>query len=415
MDRSVPLVAHRDGVLRVFLRANTPNNARPAVRVTLLDGGGPWTRTIPAPANAVPTGFDELDPAASWNLPIPGDALVPGARIRLEVDPDHQLPGVTAGARLLEAPLDLRVVPPIRITLVPVRQAATGLTGVVVGPGRTLDSWTEVFRKLYPLAAVEVQAGATLTTTAVLDGHGPHQDVAWTQLLGELEQRRDAAWAAGETGRYFYGVVRRSHGQGTLGLTPVQSPVASGWDDPAGYQTTFAHEMGHALGRAHAPYNLPPNEPLGDWPVADPAYARASLGAAGMDPATGLIKPPNQFKDIMSYAPPVRMWVSDHTYRAVLDWRAANPAPLPPRPVITAIHPATGAANTHITVTGQFLETAIEVQFVSGGVAPVPANFDQVTATELRVTVPNPAPTGQLRVRTPGGQYLSATLFIGIP
>ena len=154
----MPLVAHRDGVLWVFLRAG---------------------------------------------------ALLPGARIRLEVDPDHLLPGVAASARLLEAPLDVREVAPVRILLVPVRQPS-GLLGVAEGPGRARDSWKEVFRKLYPVSGVEIEVGDRLDTTAVLEG--PHQDAAWTHLLGDLELRMDEEWGRGRPGPMVYGVVRLNHG-----------------------------------------------------------------------------------------------------------------------------------------------------------------------------------------------------------
>jgi hypothetical protein len=327
MDRSVPLVAHRDAVLRVFLLAPGGATGRPAVRVTVQDGASTWTQTIPASGTSLPAKGQEDNLAASCNLPVPGSALLPGARIRLEVDPERQFPGLADAARLVEAPLEVREVPVLKITLVPVRQSATGSTGEVVGPARTLESWLEVFRKVYPVADVRIKVGAVLTTTAHLDNHDPRQDQGWFQLLGELEQRRAALWAQGDTGEFVYGVVKRAHGHGTVGLTPVQSPVSAGWDAPNVYRTTFAHEMGHALGRAHAPFNLPANEPLGDWPVQDPAYAQASLGAVGLDVAAMAVKAPGRFKDIMSYADPALYWVSDHTYLKVMAWREQHPAP----------------------------------------------------------------------------------------
>lgn len=73
LDGSVPLVAGRDGVLRVFLTANTANQAMPTVRVTVTGApGGPWQRTIPAPGTSVPLALDENHLGASWNLAIPG-------------------------------------------------------------------------------------------------------------------------------------------------------------------------------------------------------------------------------------------------------------------------------------------------------------------------------------------------------
>ena len=89
LDRSVPLVADRDGVLRVFLRANTGNHAAPAVRVTITGGAvSRWEQTIRAPGGSVPTGFHEDRINSSWNLPHsraragPGRPHPPGGRPR---------------------------------------------------------------------------------------------------------------------------------------------------------------------------------------------------------------------------------------------------------------------------------------------------------------------------------------------
>ena len=56
----VPLVAGRDGLLRVFVKSNFPNSAQPAVRVRFYNGAALLnTITIPAPATSVPTTIDE--------------------------------------------------------------------------------------------------------------------------------------------------------------------------------------------------------------------------------------------------------------------------------------------------------------------------------------------------------------------
>ena len=321
LDRSVPLVAKRDGLLRVFLRANTANQVAPSVRVTLTGGAGaPWQRTIPAPKASVTTAFAESDLASSWNLPIPGNVLAEHGHIQLEVDPDGATAGIAAAARNIQSALDVRRAAIMRITLVPVTQS--GLTGEITGNGRTLQSWVARFRALFPVPQhIDVQVAPTpLVTTANLNqgGHG------WAQLHGELEHLRQADELTGAVGRYYYGVVKRSNGLGTLGETPVQSHVAAGWDGP-NYQDTFAHEMGHALGMAHAPcgLGLPAGHPVyGLWPN-DPAHADAQLGAAGMDVAARSPKPATAFKDIMSYCPPY--WVSDHTYTFIMNYREENP------------------------------------------------------------------------------------------
>jgi hypothetical protein len=399
-------------MLRVFLRADRATRVIPRVRATILGGGAPWVHDIP-PAAQVPAQINELDLGSSWNLTIPGERLVPGARIRLEVDPGRRIPSVAEAARSVEERLDVHEVPEIGITLVPVEQIGSGLTGEVTGPDRTLDSWKEMFRKVFPVATVKLWQGPLLRTTANLDHAG--NDADWTQLLGELEQRRDEDWERGDTGRYLYGVVRVGHA-GTLGQSPMGHAVAAGGDSPATYKAAFAHEMGHAFGLAHAPFNVPPGEFLADWPVADPAYAHASLGAVGLDLATGQIKAPTAFKDLMSYAPPEQLWVSDHNYKKVLMWRVVHPAPAPPRPVLTSVSPLTGHSGDILTVTGRFLETITQVEFVAHGVPPVAARFEPVDREHLRVTVPTPAPLGHhLRVANgyQGGVRTSQELFTG--
>jgi hypothetical protein len=315
LDRSVPLVARRDGVLRVFLRASAANHAAPTVRVTITGGAGsPWQRTIAAPAASVPTGFDENSLNASWNLPIPGNVLAPNGHIQIEVDPDRAVAEIDPAAHNVQSALEVRRVPILRITLVPVVQS--GLTGEVETGGRTRNAWLARFRAMYPVSQIDVHVGAPLHTTANLNDH-PHQDHDWVQLLGELRTLR---LANGDVGRYYYGVVKRSNGNGTQGDTPVAAQEAAGWDDLAGYQDTFAHEMGHALGRNHAPCGVAVFGNNTGWPT-DPAHAGAALGAAGLDVATLTPKASPAFKDIMGYCPPY--WVSDTTYKGIMDWNEA--------------------------------------------------------------------------------------------
>jgi len=314
LDRSVPLVAGREGVLRVFLTANSPNQAAPAVRVTLTGGAhAPWQRTIAAPGATVPTECHEDQMNSSRNLPIPGDVLAPNAHIQLEVDPGGGAAGIAPAARNVQSALTVHRVPIIRITLVPVLQS--GLTGEVESGGRTRNAWVARFRAMYPVSRIDLRVDPNpLRTTANLNHHA-NADHDWVQLLGELKALR---LSRGEAGRYYYGVVKRSSGQGTVGDTPVAGQEAAGWDDLAGYQDTFAHEMGHALGRNHAPCGVAVYGHDTGWP-ADAAHAGAALGAVGLDVATLTVKPSPQFKDIMGYCPPY--WVSDTTYTGIMRWQ----------------------------------------------------------------------------------------------
>ena len=315
LDRSIPLVAQRDGVLRVFLKASGANRATPMVRVTITGGAiSPWQRVIPAPTPSVPTQVDENDINSSWNLRIPGSALAPDGHIQLEVDPDQAVAEVDPTARQVQSALEVRRVPVLRITLIPVAQS--GLTGEVETGGRTREGWLARFRAMYPVAGIDLRVGPVHRTTANLNDH-PDDDHDWAQLLGELGNLR---LANGDAGCYYYGVVKRSNAHGTHGQTPVAAQEAAGWDDLAGYQDTFAHEMGHALGRNHAPCGVPVFGHDTGWP-SGPAHAQAALGAAGLDVATMTAKASPAFRDIMGYCPPY--WVSDVTYLGIMRWNAS--------------------------------------------------------------------------------------------
>jgi hypothetical protein len=111
-----------------------------------------------------------------------------------------------------------------------------------------------------------------------------------------------------------------------LDPTYIYDRGAIGWDGGGlapgdySYHSTLAHEIGHNLGRQHAP--------CGGGANLDPEYRHPNgkLGAAGYDVATGTPLDPNVWSDIMSYCPP--RWVSDYTFGAILDARRNEPVVL---------------------------------------------------------------------------------------
>ncbi len=309
---SVPSIAGRAALLRVFVRASEPNGASPTVRVRLYEGIQQIALlTIPAPAAGVPTVIDEGSLLSSWNVPIDADLMRPGLRLLADVDPENSV------AESMEADntypssgtpltLDVRAVPPLAVRLVPVTQSATGLTGNV-SPANLTRYFTEA-RRLLPVGVLTLDIREPYTTNAAPlqpnDANG-----AWVQVLSELNALR----AAEGTTAHYYGVVKVPYTAGVAGISYLPSFVSLGWDTLPHGAVTMVHELGHNFGRVHS-NSCGAGGVDGNYP-----YAGGVIGVHGYDFVTGTLLAPST-RDIMGYCN--ERWISDYTYTGILAFRA---------------------------------------------------------------------------------------------
>ena len=316
-DGSVPLVAGRDACLRAFPVASRRNQARPKLRIALRDAGQRLLQAweLPAAGPGVPTAMDENRLEGSWNVLIRGELIRPGNTIQAELLPD--LPGAAPCRFPADGnpmPMNVVVVPPIRITLVPVRWQ--GAVGNVDQAGRTLESWSASLRKLLPVGEVDLRVGDLFDFVPA----SADLDDALDELVRVLDVKRqwDDPWDLG----YLYGVYRKPATLGTTGsaLRPKISAsfrrTAVGWDgvdirDNFTYFETFAHELGHTFGLRHAPAGAPEN-PDPDYP-----HPQGLLDASGFDVAEMSPKDPAQWTDIMGYGD--FRWISAHNWIRALE------------------------------------------------------------------------------------------------
>ncbi len=317
-DGTTPLVAGRAAYLRVFTLANEANTATPAVRVRLYSGAVlVQSYTINAPSGSVPLTVTENVLASSWNVLVPGSLVQPNLMVLADVDPgglvaetnetDNSFP--VSGS---PGVVDVRSVPTFDVRFVPVLQTANGLEGVV-NSGNT-ETFLVNTKKMLPVAgyAADVRTSYTTSAPALESGNG---NGAWGTILSEVRALKTLDGSS----QYYYGVVKTSYGSGVAGMGYVggSARTAIGWDRLPSGSEVMAHELGHNMGRSHAPCGGPAG-PDPSYP-----YPGGKIGVWGLDVATLSPKDPAVYVDLMGYCNPD--WVSDYNWAAMVSYRQAGP------------------------------------------------------------------------------------------
>ncbi len=156
-------------------------------------------------------------------------------------------------------------------------------------------------------------------------------NASWNALLTDLEVTRifTALFQLGDIVFGFVPAAAIPAGAGTINSGCGRSSGVGGGF--VGFQTSFAHEIGHIFDRDHVAV-------AGDA-SSDAAYPnyggdRRSIGEVGLDIDGSAITTydPDSSDDIMSYG--ANQWISPYTYRAILDARGTHQsAPADPRRV----------------------------------------------------------------------------------
>jgi peptidase M66-like protein len=313
-DNLVPLIAGRNALLRVFVKASVTNSAQPSVRARFYNQGGTLisTMTITPPTASVPTAIDEATLGSSWNAQLSGSFMQPGMRMLLDVDPTNAITEANESDNHFPAggtpvALDVRVVAPLNVTIVPVIQVARGDTARVSEANKA--NFILPMQRMFPVATVnaEIRTPYTYSGAELQSGGGN-----WIGLLSEI----NAVRVAEATGSMYYGMVRVGYNSGVAGLGYIGVPAALGWDHQPSGTEVMAHELGHNFGRLHAPCGNPAGVD-GAFP-----YQAAQISMFGYDIFSGQLKS-STLRDLMSYCDPP--WISDYTYNGILNFRASNP------------------------------------------------------------------------------------------
>ncbi len=331
---SVPLVAGRDGLLRVYVTPEagwTPKTVTARIRLVTESPGGGFTKVLSA-TKTVSGASTEADLESTINVPIPGVYLQPTSKFVVVLNTadgaapsDAPSPARYPATGAL-APLDAKAgAEVLRVKLVPVQYGADGSNRLPDVGEAQLERLRKMLYKLYPVARVEISVHEPFPWTQPVSPSGK----GLSELLDAIGQLRRSEQAGNDL--YYYGAVNPTptyddfcRGSCTTGLSPTSSAhsvgVGFGGSDEVGNKTaeTAAHEIGHAHGLSHAP--------CGGAAGPDPAYptdaehAGARIGTWGFDQTTGKLVDPGGAqppKDIMAYCRP--SWISDFHYQKLFE------------------------------------------------------------------------------------------------
>jgi hypothetical protein len=316
-DRALnaPIVAEREALVRIWLAPGAEWSAR-NVEAELVIGNGVNSRTA-ASVRQVSAASVDFDLGSTFSFTLRAsevtDATTLSVTLRDAADASTLDRWPSAGQYALVAASSGG---PFVVTLVPL--VANGFTPDL--GTQTLGRFERYLSHVYPASSVQMtvrSAPVRLDFALTADGDG------WDDALDALYAARDADQPAPNT--YYYGVLTPGSSMNAycgndcvVGLSTVAGRTEEGYRGAIGTgffesntdtfsQETMAHEMGHALGREHAPCGHPDS--------VDPKYpySTGQIGVYGYDGRSLLDR--DDYKDEMTYCVPV--WISDYTWSGI--------------------------------------------------------------------------------------------------
>ena len=337
---SIPMIlSGNPAVVNVLVSSTVSASSPMQLVLRLLDAAGSvvYTDTALTRGPLLPTAT-YVSPTAQFL--VPSAKLAAGLKWQIVRDPKGWAGDDGASNDVFPAAgtnaLATATVPPLNIRFVPIVLASNNNSTPPLTDALIPD-YLRTLRSIHPLGVINTHIGASFTTSASF-GTPPTggAQAFWTQALADLDLARvaDPTDAASN----WYGVIAPPAGfnfatfggfsyippNGTASGPQTRTTVAvrTGWfSNPTQARDLVAHEIGHTLGRRHAPCGNA-GAPLDlNYPVAggvlDNIGHDVYAWANGL--ATSAVVVPASTGDVMGYCFPV--WSSTYTYNGILAFR----------------------------------------------------------------------------------------------
>jgi hypothetical protein len=328
-NNSVPLVAGRATVLRIYPHTNTTDPVQGvSVSVSATRNGQPlaYSPQTAGPGTVV-VNPRRSDINSSFNLRLPADWLSGVVTLQVTIDPSNAIEEKDETNNTYTTTLTFNSVPPLNVTIVPINYFDTMYGYYYPAPTQSESQYIySSLMQMYPVSGVNITWHSNYPNNNWFDGQLEFTP-AWDTLLNRILALMISENAPAT--QVYWGLipVENSSGKTWVGGATMQGysqPGTRGGIGLASYPhfsnggVLIAHEVGHMLGLWHAP--------CGANNHIDPyfPYKDGSIGQYGLD-VTDLTQfhlVPNTYHDMMSYCQPA--WVSDYSYKKLYDGQRAQ-------------------------------------------------------------------------------------------
>ena len=321
MENTVSLVANKPTVVRVYAQNNRSGSINGVyVSLSAARNGSPLAGSpMTLGPLSVSNTWTRGNLSASYNFTLPSAWLSGAVTLQIRVDPNNTInEGYAEGNNLTTLVANFNDVPPLNVKVVPINyiHPPTGkeyppASSSFLGPGLV---------RMFPVSSAPV----TTRNPSVSWSRNLSVDDNWRLLLNEITSKKQLDNAPDS--QVYYGLVPLFDNNGfswfsggIVGIGWVGLRVSVGLADASPYLSgteTANHEIGHNLGRDHAPCGVSGDD---NYP-----YPGGLIGQYGLRPDIMKLFDPATYVDIMSYCEPT--WISDYNYQALFNAQMSSGA-----------------------------------------------------------------------------------------